>query len=150
MALPHQPDDPGTGPHPTGLADSPPVDYDDEAPRVLRVRVAAWDILCTVGLSTLLIVLATATTWPARLFGFLADVCTGETCGPVPFGVDMYIYPVVWGGIGAAVAAAVIGPVVSILKGWYMSFWPVLALTLIMVSSVVGSILTTFSARYWL
>lgn len=120
------------------------------APRVLRLRIAAWDVVCTVTLLALLVVLATATTWPARLFGFLANVCEGEMCGPVPFGIDYYIHPVVWGGIGAAIAAAAIGPFVSLLKGWYMSFWPVLAFALIMVSSVAGSMLTTFSARYWL
>jgi len=150
MATPHQPDNPGAGPYPTKDTDSPLVEYDDEAPRVFRVRVAAWDIISTVALLILLVVLATATKWPARLFGFLGNVCEGETCGPVPFGIDMYIHPVVWGGIGAALAAAIIGPFVSILKGWYMSFWPVLALALIMVSSVAGSMLTTFSERYWL
>jgi hypothetical protein len=31
-----------------------------------------------------------------------------------------------------------------------MSFWPVLALTLVMVSSAAGSMLTLFSERYWL
>ncbi len=150
MATPHQPDFPGAGPYPPEGTDSPPADYEAEAPRILRLRLAAWDVICTAALLVLLIVLATATTWPARLFGFLANVCEGESCGLVPYGVDMYIYPVVWGGIGAAVAAAVVGPLVSLLKGWYMSFWPVLALALIMVSSVAGSILTTFSARYWL
>lgn len=149
MATSHPPGDPVTGPHPTAGADSPLVDYDDEAPRVIRVRLAAWDVISTVALLAVLIVLATATTWPTRLFGFLEHVCADETCGPVPFGVDYYIRPLVWGGIGAAIAAAVIGPLVSILKGWYMSFWPVLALMLIMVSSVAGSILTTFSERYW-
>ena len=112
--------------------------------------MAAWDVICTVVLLALLLGLATATTWPTRLFGFVADVCAGETCGPVPYGVDMYIYPVVWGGIGAAIAAAGIGPFVSLLKGWYMSFWPVLALAVLMASSVAGSMLTTFSERYWL
>jgi len=121
-----------------------------QAPRVLRLRIVPWDVVCTVTLLVLLVVLATATTWPARLFGFLANVCEGDTCGPVPFGVDYYIRPLVWGGIGAAIAAAGIGPVVSLLKGWYMSFWPVLALALLVVSSVAGSILTAFSARYWL
>ncbi|MFZ1175188.1 MAG: hypothetical protein WAO15_02715 [Mycobacterium sp.] len=147
MATPHHPDNPGAGPYPT---DSPLVDYEDEAPRVLRVRLAAWDVVCTVTLLILLLILATATTWPGRLFGFLANVCEDETCGPVPFGLDFYIHPVVWGGIGAAVAAAIVGPFVSLLKGWYMSFWPVLALGLIMVSSVAGSMLTMFSQRYWL
>ena len=146
----HQPDTAGATPYRTGDTHSPPVDYEDEAPRVIRVRLAAWDVVCTVGLLTLLVVLATATTWPARLFGFLGNVCEGETCGLVPYGLDMYIHPVVWGGMGAAVAAAVVGPLVSLLKGWYMSFWPVLAFALIMVSSVAGSILTTFSERYWL
>ena len=102
-------------------------DADDKPPPTLRLRVATWDVI-----------------------GFLKDVCVGEDCGPVPYGVDMYIYPVVWGGIGAAIAAAGIGPFVSLLKGWYTSFWPVLSLALLMVSSVAGSILTMFSARYWL
>ncbi|ORW56778.1 hypothetical protein AWC20_01795 [Mycobacterium parmense] len=119
-------------------------------PHVLRLRLAAWDVTCTAVLLILLLLLATETTWPARLFGFLRNVCEGEECGPVPFGVDYYIHPVVWGGIGAAIAAAVVGPLVSLLKGWYMSFWPVLSLALIMVSSVAGSILTMFSARYWI
>ena len=119
-------------------------------PPTLRLRVAVWDVICTIALLALLLTLATATTWPTRLFGFLGDVCVGETCGPVPYGVDMYIYPVVWGVIGAAIAAAGIGPFVSLLKGWYMSFWPVLALAVLMVSSVAGFILTTYSERYWL
>jgi hypothetical protein len=123
---------------------------EDRPAPTLRLRVAPWDLICTIVLIALLLYLATATTWPIRLFGFLKDVCVGESCGPVPFGVDMYIYPVVWGGIGAALAAAGIGPFVSLLKGWYMSYWPVVSLAILMVSSVVGSVLTTFSARYWL
>ncbi len=154
MASPHQPDDPSPGDRtasPPAL-DEPdqPDQSDHEAPRVLRLRIAAWDVACTVTLLVLLVVLATATTWPTQLFGFLAKVCEGDTCGPVPFGIDYYIHPVVWGGIGAAIAAAGIGPFVSLLKGWYMSFWPVLALAILMVTSVAGFILTTFSERYWL
>ncbi|WP_082977358.1 hypothetical protein [Mycobacterium sp. 852002-50816_SCH5313054-b] len=132
------------------VAAPPAPDQPHQAPRVLRLRIVPWDVVCTVALLVLLVVLATATTWPARLFGFLANVCEGDTCGAVPFGVDYYIRPLVWGGIGAAIAAAGIGPFVSLLKGWYMSFWPVLSLALLMVASVAGSILTTFSARYWL
>lgn len=132
------------------------VDYPPDAdepvqgdPPTLRLRVATWDLVCTLVLTALLLYLATATEWPFRLYGFLRDVCTGDSCGPVPYGVDMYIYPVSWGGIGAALAAAGIGPFVSLLKGWYMSFWPVLSLAIVMVSSVAGSVLTVFSARYW-
>jgi hypothetical protein len=153
MASPRQPDNPYTD----DAAEPPAVPYDSddsgdsghEAPKIIRLRVAVWDVICTVVLLTLLIVLATATSWPSKLYGFLADVCTDETCGPVPYGIDMYVYPVVWGGIGAAVAAAGIGPFVSLLKGWYMSFWPVLALAILMVSSVAGSMITVFSQRYW-
>ena len=153
MASPHQPD---------GSDESDESDESDQsnqsaaqrvqsaAPRVLRLRIAAWDVACTVTLLVLLVVLATATTWPHRLFGFLGNVCEGETCGPVPFGIDYYIRPLVWGGIGAAIAAAGIGPFVSLLKGWYMSFWPVLALGILMVSSAAGFLLTIFSERYWL
>ncbi|OBG94265.1 hypothetical protein A5697_26730 [Mycobacterium sp. E3251] len=150
MATPHSPGKPAAGASETAKTNSPVVDYDDEAPRVIRVRLAPWDVVSTIALLAVLVILATATTWPDRLFGFLEHVCADETCGPVPFGIDYYIRPVVWGGIGAAIAAAVVGPLVSMLKGWYMSFWPVLALTLVMVSSVVGSLLTTFSERYWL
>ena len=157
MASPHQPDDPYPGDRtaapsaPDGPDQPDQSDSSDhKAPRVLRLRIAAWDVVCTVTLLVLLVILATATTWPTRLFGFLAKVCEEETCGPVPFGIDLYIHPVVWGGIGAAIAAAGIGPFVSLLKGWYMSFWPVLALAFLMVSSVAGFMLTTFSERYWL
>jgi hypothetical protein len=170
MALPYPFDDPHRG----DRADSPVVPYDahrssptpadsddfrpvpyvsdlppEPKPRVIRLRVAAWDLVATITLLTLLFVLATATTWPSRLFGFLGDVCTEDTCGLVPYGIDLYIYPVVWGGVGAAVAAAAIGPFISLLKGWYMSFWPVLALTILMVTSVAGSMITIFSQRYW-
>ncbi|WP_254848643.1 hypothetical protein [Mycobacterium sp. IS-2888] len=167
MALPYPFNDPHRGDSSSmrsGADDSPPVaaDSDDfrpvpyvsdlapeEKPRVIRLRVAVWDLICTVVLVTLLVVMAAATTWPSKLYGFLAEVCTDETCGLVPYGIDMYIYPLVWGGIGAAVAAAVIGPVVSLLKGWYMSFWPVLALGILIVSSTAASMITIFSQRYW-
>jgi hypothetical protein len=163
MALPYPFDDPHRG----DRADSPPApqkpddsaefrpvpyganDSEKQKPHVIRLRVAPWDLIATITLLVLLVILATATTWPTRLYGFLGEVCSDETCGLVPLGVDMYIYPVVWGGIGAAIAAAGIGPFVSLLKGWYMSFWPVLALAIIMVSSVAGDSLTMFSTRYW-
>jgi hypothetical protein len=149
---PHKSDD--SPPAPAGSDDFRPVPYvadlpPEQKPRVIRLRVAAWDLIATIALLILLVVLATATSWPAKLFGFLGDVCTEATCGLVPYGIDMYIYPVVWGGIGAAVAAAAIGPFVSLLKGWYMSFWPVLALAILMFSSVAGSMITLFSQRYW-
>jgi hypothetical protein len=167
MALPYPFDDPFRGdradpppapedsaPAPSDSDDFRPVPYvsdlpPQEKPQVIRLRVAVWDLVATITLLTMLVILATATSWPAKLYGYLGDVCTDETCGLVPAGVDLYIYPVVWGGIGAAIAAAGIGPFVSLLKGWYMSFWPVLALAIIMVSSVAGSLLTAFSMRYW-
>ncbi|WP_156687079.1 hypothetical protein [Mycobacterium sp. Marseille-P9652] len=154
MAWPQQPDvpypadDTDDAPAPGAAVDA--AHPAEDKPRVLRLRLAVWDVTCTAILLVLLLLLATATSWPHRLYGFLKDVCVGETCGPVPFGVDYYIHPLVWGGIGAAIAAAVLGPIVSLLKGWYMSFWPVLALAVIMISAVAGSLLTTFSARFWL
>jgi hypothetical protein len=163
MALPYPFEDPQRGDR-AGLAPASrqpddtdefqPMPYgsnesDHEKPHVIRLRVAPWDLIATITLVALLVVLATATTWPTRLYGFLGEICTDETCGPVPFQIDLYIYPVVWGGIGAAIAAAGIGPFVSLLKGWYMSFWPVLSLAIIMVTSVVGDSLTVFSTRYW-
>jgi len=149
MTTQQQSDNPGAGRHRAPDTDAALVEYDEEAPRVLRVRLAPWDLLCTVALYALIIVLATLTSWPSRLFGFLGNVCIGDECGLVPFGADMYIYPLVWGGVGAAITAGVIGPVVSILKGWYLSFWPVLTLALIVGSAMVGSALTVFSQPYW-
>lgn len=163
MALPYPFEDPHGGDRPdsrhapqqpdsaVNFQPMPYGDNDSDAAKqhVVRVRVAPWDLIGTITLVVLLIVLATATTWPTRLYGFLSEVCSDETCGMVPFQIDVYIYPVVWGGIGAAIAAAGIGPFVSLLKGWYMSFWPVLSLAIIMVSSAIGDSLTVFSSRYW-
>jgi hypothetical protein len=126
-----------------------PGDHAPSPPPVLRLRLVPWDVACAIVLLATLLVAATATDWGSRLFGFLKEVCTGDDCPPVPYGVDFYIYPVVWGGIGAAIAAAVVGPVVSLLKGWYLFFWPLLAITIVVLSAVVGSILTTYCAQYW-
>jgi hypothetical protein len=141
MTSPQQFYDPSTGDSARSLAPS--------APPVLRLRLVPWDVICTIALLATLLVAATATDWGSRLFGFLKDVCTGDDCPPVPYGVDFYIYPVVWGSIGAAIAAAVVGPVVSLLKGWYLSFWPLLAIAIIVLSSVAGSVLTAFCSQYW-
>jgi hypothetical protein len=121
----------------------------DSRPPVLRLRLVRWDVTCAIALLAALLLAATATDWGSRLFGFLKDVCTGDDCPPVPYGVDFYIYPVVWGGIGAAIAAAVVGPVVSLLKGWYLYFWPLLAIAIVLVSSVMGSALTGYCSQYW-
>lgn len=129
-----------------------PQQFDDPPasdPPVLRLRLVPWDVVCAVTLLVTLVLAATATDWGSRLFSFLKDVCTGDDCPPVPYGVDFYIYPLVWGGIGAAIAAAVVGPVVSLLKGWYLSFWPVLAIAMIVLSSLAGSMLTTYCSQYW-
>ncbi|MEI7714517.1 MAG: hypothetical protein WCI78_00275 [Mycobacterium sp.] len=119
-------------------------------PRVIRLRVSPWDVVCTVVLMALLVYLATATPWPGKLYAFMHNLCEGDTCGAVPFGADYYIRPLVWGGAGAAIAASIVGPLVSLLKGWYMSFWPALSLALVVVSCIVGSLLTAFSQRYWM
>lgn len=108
-----------------------------------------WDVACTIGLWVVLVVTAATTRWPSLLFGFVADVCPADSCAPAPFGVDLWIYPVVWGGIGAACAAAVIGPFVSLVKGWYLFFWPIMAMAIVILSSVAGSALTAFSEHYW-
>jgi len=135
MASPHEPDDTD--------------DAADWEPAAIRLRIAVWDVVCTCGLLALLVVVATTTSLPSRLFGFAADACPDGSCGPVPYGLDQYIYPVMWGGIGAAIAAAAIGPIVSLLRGWYMFFWPIMAAAILMLSSLAGYALTTFSERYW-
>jgi hypothetical protein len=125
-----------------------PSHHDDSPPRVLRLRLIPWDVTSVLALLALLAVIAFGTDWYSRLFGFLKDVCTGD-CPPAPFGVDFYIYPLVFGGIGAAVAAALLGPLVSLLKGWYLSFWPPLAIALVLLASAAGSALTDYSSTYW-
>jgi hypothetical protein len=127
----------------------PPTEQVDSRSPVLRLRLVPWDVAGTIALLLTLVVAAIATDWYSGLFGFLKDFCFDEDCGPVPMGVDFYIFPVVWGGLGAAVAAALLGPVVSLLKGWYMSFWPVLAVAVVVLSSVAGSALTDYSYPYW-
>ncbi len=133
---------------PQQFDDLSPARPDDATPRFLRLRLVPWDVASLLVLMALLAALAFGTNWYARLFGFLKDVCTGE-CPPAPFGVDFYIYPLVWGGIGAAVAAALLGPLVSLLKGWYLSFWPALAIALVLFASAAGTALTDFSSTYW-
>jgi hypothetical protein len=125
-----------------------PTHHEVSRPRVLRLRLVPWDVASLVGLLALLGVITFGTNWYARLFGFLKEVCAGD-CPSAPFGVDFYIYPLVWGGIGAAVAAALLGPVVSLLKGWYLSFWPLLAIALVLFASGAGTALTDFSLPYW-
>ena len=115
---------------------------------MLRLRLAPWDVISLLALLVAARGARLRDQLADRLFGFLKDVCTGRS-PPAPFGVDFYIYPVVWGGIGAAITAALIGPLVSLLKGWYMSFWPALAIALVLFASVAGSALTVFSATYW-
>jgi hypothetical protein len=132
---------------PEEAPDSPDSEW--QAPKVLRLRIAAWDVICTLALLGALLLLATMTKWPSTLFGFMSQVCEGDECGAVPFGIDFYIRPLVWGGIGAAITAATLGPFVSMLKGWYMSFWPALAMALIVVAAVVGSVLTAICRPYW-
>jgi hypothetical protein len=163
MASPHQTDDPSAGDlthsptvpeeaedYPEDSADSPASPGSEpQAPRVFRLRVAPWDVICTLALLGSLLLLATVTDWPTRLFGFMAQVCEGDECGAVPFGIDYYIRPLVWGGIGAAITAATLGPFVSMLKGWYMSFWPALSLALLVLSAVAGSVLTAICRPYW-
>ncbi|SON63298.1 hypothetical protein MSIMFI_04828 [Mycobacterium simulans] len=144
MASPNQHDDsPG--------AESPPVtdDSGDRAPQVLKLRIAPWDVVCTAAILGVLLILVSMTSWPTRLFGFTENVCLAEDCPPVPYGLNYYIYPVMWGGIGAAISAAIIGPFVSMLKGWYMSFWPFIAIGVITLTSVLGYAMTGFSERYW-
>ena len=76
MASPQQSDGPSPGDH----AHSPPP--------VLRLRLVPLDVFFAVTLLATLVVVAIATDWYSGLFGFLTDVCTGDECPPVPFGVD--------------------------------------------------------------
>lgn len=141
MASPNEPEG-----SPGSVIKSP---SDDRAPKVLKLRIAPWDVVLTAATLGVLLILVSTTSWPGRLFGFTEGVCISDDCPPVPFGLNYYIYPLMWGGIGGAVAAAVIGPLVSMVKGWYMSFWPFIAIGVLTLTSVLGYALTGFSQRYW-
>jgi hypothetical protein len=54
-----------------------------------------------------------------------------------------------WGGFGAAGTAALLGPVVSLVKGWFMSFWPIVSVGVLSLASVLGRALTDFSGNFW-
>ncbi|KAA1249777.1 hypothetical protein F0Q45_13420 [Mycobacterium simiae] len=141
MASPNPPESsPGSG------VSSP---AEDHRPKVLKLRIAPWDVILTAATLGVLLLLVSITSWPARLFGFTEGVCISDDCPLVPFGLNYYIYPLMWGGIGGAIAAAVIGPLVSMVKGWYMSFWPFIAIAVLTLTSVLGYALTGFSQRYW-
>jgi hypothetical protein len=122
-------------------------DYDE--PRTIRLRLVPWDVVTMLVLLALLIAALTMTSWPTRLFAFTENICQGDDCPPVPFGVNYYIYPLMWGGFGAAGTAAVLGPIVSLVKGWFMSFWPIVAVGVLSLASVLGRALTDFSGTFW-
>src|SRR5260370_39496176 len=97
MASPQQFDDPS------------PSHHEDSPPRVLRLRLIPWDVSSVLALLALLAVIAFGTDWYSTLFGFLKDVCSGD-CPPAPFRVDFYIYPLVFGGIGAPRPTRLVAP----------------------------------------
>jgi hypothetical protein len=39
--------------------------------------------------------------------------------------------------------------VVSLLKGWYLFFWPLLAIACLAVGAAGGLILTIYSSQFW-
>jgi hypothetical protein len=149
MAAPNHPENTDAGSGPVTKA---PValDYPDtRPPRVLRLRLVPWDVVFTLVLLAVLAFFVTMTSWPTRLFAYTDNLCVTEDCLPVPFGVNYYIYPLTWGGIGAATTAAVIGPFVSMFRGWYMCFWPFVSIAVVTITSVGGYALVGFSERYW-
>ncbi|MGO9510225.1 MAG: hypothetical protein ACLPXZ_23850 [Mycobacterium sp.] len=151
MAAPNQPEDTAsdTGSGPVTKAASALDGSHTQPPRVLRLRLVPWDVVFTLVVLAVLAFFVTMTSWPTRLFAYTDNLCVTEDCPPVPFGLNYYIYPLTWGGIGAAITAAVIGPFVSMLRGWYMSFWPFVSIAVVTVTSVGGYALVGFSERYW-
>lgn len=124
------------------------ADQEVEGPRIIRLRLVPWDVITMFVLLALLIAAVTLTSWPTRLFSFTDNVCQGDDCPMVPFGLNFYIYPLMWGGIGAAGTAALVGPFVSLVKGWLMSFWPIVAVAVLSLASVVCRALTDFSNTF--
>jgi hypothetical protein len=140
MAAPNQSEDPV--PRATSV-------HDDNETRVIRLRLVPWDVVSTLVLLGALLALVAMTNWTTHLFAFADNLCEGDDCPPVPFGVNYYILPVMGGGIGAAIIAAVVGPFVSLVKGWFMCFWPIVSVTALSLASVLGRALTDFSERFW-
>jgi hypothetical protein len=132
-----------------GAGDELPAEDYDYQPRIIRLRLAPWDVVSTIVLLGILLYLVTMTSWTTRLWAFTDNICTGDECPPVPFGINYYIYPVMWGGIGAAIVSAVLGPFVSLIKGWFMCFWPIVSVGVLTLASMFGLVATTFSERYW-
>lgn len=123
-------------------------DQDGNGPRLIKLRLVPWDVITMFVLLALLIIAVTTTSWPTRLFAFTENVCQGDDCPIAPFGVNYYIYPLVWGGIGAAGTAAVLGPFVSLVKGWFMSFWPIVSVGVLSLASLLGRALTDFTNTF--
>jgi len=66
-----------------------------------------------------------------------------------PLGIDEWVYPVTWGGVGVAFVVAAVGPLVSLWRRWYMFIWPAVAVGVVIVSYLAGFALTEFSEKYW-
>lgn len=129
-------------------ADTGPVEPAELRPQVIRLRIKPWDVILTLALLGVLLLLLSLTSWPSKLFGFTENICVTEDCPTVPYGLNYYIYPFMWGGIGGAVTAAVLGPFVSMVRGWYMSFWPIISVGVLTITSVLCSALAGFSGRF--
>lgn len=154
MASPQQSELPESDPQQPSTPDESATPDDsvveEYEPRIIRLRLAPWDVVTTIVLLLALLYLVTMTGWTERLWAFTDNLCTGEECAPVPFGINYYIYPLMWGGIGAAFTAAILGPFVSLLKGWFMYFWPIVSVGVLTLASAFGSAATAFSQRYWI
>lgn len=112
-------------------------------------RLTSWDVVCTVALWAVLVAAAAAGMWLSLFFGFAADTCPTDGCPPVPLSIDEWVYPVTWGGIGVALALAVIGPFVSLWRRWYMLIWPAIGIGIVIASWVAGFAMTAYSQTYW-
>jgi hypothetical protein len=146
MASPQQSELPESDPE---NSSNPTLEAEEYEPRIIRLRLVPWDVVTTVVFLGVLLYLVTMTGWTSRLWAFTDNLCIDDDCPPVPFGVNYYIYPLMWGGIGAAIAASVVGPFVSLIKGWLMCFWPIVSVGVLTLTSVFGYAATGFSERYW-
>ncbi|CAM2825879.1 hypothetical protein BST27_04865 [Mycobacterium intermedium] len=133
---------------PEEVPETMPEQVTEPGPQIIRLRIKPWDLVFTMALLGALLLLLSLTSWSSKLFGFTETVCVTDDCPPVPYGVNFYIYPFMWGGIGGAITAAVLGPFVSMVRGWYMSFWPFISVAVLTITSVLCSALAGFSARF--